>query len=156
MHKIRSDTAGNVGLTKRPSALTMWGDFCTREAQITMKILCQVGILFAVCWVSQLVETLLPIPFPASVLGMVLLFLLLCTKRLRVEHIREKSDFLLANMAFFFVPAGVSILEYVDLLRSSVVQMVVICTVSAVVTFAAAAYSVKLTLWLMGKAGSHA
>lgn len=54
-------------------------------------------------------------------------------------------------MAFFFVPAGVSILEYVDLLRSSVVQMVVICTVSAVVTFAAAAYSVKLTLWLMGK-----
>ena len=121
-----------------------------------MKILCQVGILFAVCWVSQLVETLLPISFPASVLGMVLLFLLLCTKRLRVEHIREKSDFLLANMAFFFVPAGVSILEYVDLLRSSVVQMVVICTVSAVVTFAAAAYIVKLTLWLMGKAGRHA
>ena len=149
MHKIRSDTAGNVGLTKRPSALTMWGDFCTREAQITMKILCQVGILFAVCWVSQLVETLLPISFPASVLGMVLLFLLLCTKRLRVEHIREKSDYLLGNLPFFFIPASVSIINYADVLRENLLALVVVCAVSLIATFAATVGAVRLTCRLL-------
>ena len=42
-----------------------------------MKILCQFGVIFGVCWVSQLLEPLLPFPFPASVIGMVLLFVLL-------------------------------------------------------------------------------
>ena len=38
-----------------------------------MKIICQIGVVFAVCWVSQLIEAALPFPFPASVIGMVLL-----------------------------------------------------------------------------------
>ena len=71
-----------------------------------MKIIYQIGIIFSLCWVSQIVEALLPIDFPASVIGMILLFALLVFRVLKVEHIREKSDFLLANMAFFFVPAG--------------------------------------------------
>lgn len=65
---------------------------------------------------------------------MVLLLLLLASGLLRVEHIQEKADFLLANMAFFFLPAGVSIMNYFDLLRSSAVALVVICLVTTVVT----------------------
>lgn len=42
---------------------------------------------------------------------MILLFILLCVHILKVDHIREKSDFLLENMAFFFIPAGVSIIN---------------------------------------------
>ena len=96
-----------------------------------MKIICQIGVVFAVCWVSQLIEAALPFPFPASVIGMVLLLLLL------------------ANMAFFFLPAGVSIMNYFDLLRSSAVALVVICLVTTVVTFAATAWSIRLTLRLL-------
>ena len=114
-----------------------------------MKILCQVGVIFGVCWVSQVLESLLPFAFPASVIGMVLLSLLLAVRVLRVEHIQEKSDFLLANMAFFFLPAGVSIMNYFDLLRSSAVALVVICLVTTVVTFAATAWSIRLTLRLL-------
>lgn len=73
-----------------------------------MKIICQIGVIFAVCWFSQLIEAALPVPFPASVIGMLLLLALLATGLLKIEHIREKADFLLANMAFFFLPAGVS------------------------------------------------
>lgn len=51
-------------------------------------------------------EALLPIDFPASVIGMILLFALLVFRVLKVEHIREKSDFLLANMAFFLCLRG--------------------------------------------------
>ena len=114
-----------------------------------MKIICQIGVVFAVCWVSQLIEAALPFPFPASVIGMILLLLLLPSGLLRVEHIQEKADFLLANMAFFFLPAGVSIMNYFDLLRSSAVALVVICLVTTVVTFAATAWSIRLTLRLL-------
>lgn len=120
-----------------------------------MKILCQVGVIFGVCWVSQVLESLLPFAFPASVIGMLLLFLLLAVRVLRVEHIQEKADFLLANMAFFFLPAGVSILNYLEELRSAAVALVVICLVTTVLVFGATTLSIKLTLRLMGRGKAH-
>ena len=42
-----------------------------------MKIIIQIAIIFSICWVSQMIEALLPIAFPASVIAMVLLLLLL-------------------------------------------------------------------------------
>ena len=113
-----------------------------------MKIVTQVGIIFSICWISQIIEKLLPFSFPASVIGMILLFILLCVHILKVDHIREKSDFLLENMAFFFIPAGVN---YFDVLKNWVVQLIVICVVSTVVTFAVTAYSMKFVLYLMQK-----
>ena len=114
-----------------------------------MKIICQIGVIFAVCWFSQLIEAALPVPFPASVIGMLLLLALLATGLLKIEHIREKSDFLLSNMAFFFIPAGVSIINYFDLLKSNLWQIAVICAVSTFVTFGVTAFSIRLTKRLM-------
>ena len=82
---------------------------------------------------------------------MILLFLLLASGVVRIEHIREKSDFLLSNMAFFFIPAGVSVINYFDVLKSSVVPLVLICLLTTVITFAATAYSIKLTVYLMNR-----
>ena len=118
-----------------------------------MKIIRQIGIIFAVCWLSQAIEQLLPFAFPASVIGMALLLVCLIIGLLKVEHIQEKADFLLENMAFFFIPAGVSIINFFDVLKSSVVQLVIICVVSTVITFAVTAWSVKLTVELMKRAG---
>lgn len=71
-----------------------------------MGIMAQIGIVLAVCLVGEGIAALLPIPFPASVISMVLLFLLLAAKLLRPHHIKEKSNFLITNMACFFVPAA--------------------------------------------------
>ena len=116
-----------------------------------MKIIRQIGIIFTVCWLSQVIAEFLPFDFPASVIGMIFLFICLLTGLLKIEHIQEKSDFLLGNMAFFFVPAGVSIMNYFDILKSSAVQLLIICIVSTVITFAVTAYSVKLTMKLIDR-----
>ena len=116
-----------------------------------MKIIRQIGIIFTVCWLSILVEKALPFSFPASVIGMILLFICLLTGVLKIEHIQEKADFLLENMAFFFVPAGVSIINYFDVLKSSWLQLVAVCVISTVVTFAVTAWSVKLTVRLLSR-----
>ena len=114
-----------------------------------MKIIKQIGIVFCVCWVSLAIEKLLPFTFPASVIGMILLFICLFTGALKIEHIQEKADFLLENMAFFFVPAGVSIINYFDVLKSTWIQLVIICVISTIVTFAVTAWSVRLTIRLI-------
>lgn len=121
-----------------------------------MKIIRQIGIVFVICWVSQAIESLLPFAFPASVTGMLLLFLCLAAGILKVEHIKEKADFLLENMAFFFIPAGVSIINYFDILKNSVVQILVICVVSTIITFAVTACSVTFTVrWMNRRKGDE-
>ena len=116
-----------------------------------MKILRQIGIFMAICWVSVVIEQLLPFAFPAAVIGMILLFLFLLAGVLRLKHIREKSDFLLGNMSFFFLPAGVSMVNYLDILRSSLLPILAICVVSTILTFAATAYTVQLAIRLMNR-----
>lgn len=114
-----------------------------------MKIIKQVGLIFGICWLSQVIEYWLPFEFPASVIGMVFLFICLITGILKVEHIQEKSNFLLANMTFFFIPAGVNMINYFDLLKHNIVQIAVISIVSTIITFAVTAYSVTWTLkWM--------
>lgn len=123
-----------------------------------MKIIKQIGILFSICWLSIVIEHFLPFAFPASVIGMLLLLLCLLTGLLKIEHIREKSDFLLSNMAFFFIPAGVQVINYLDILREAWLPLVLICTLTTILTFAATACSIRLTLYLMqkGRRQTHA
>ena len=116
-----------------------------------MKILLQIGIVFGIYWVSQCIESVLPFPFPASVISLLLLLLLLVLRVIRVDHIREKADFLLGNLGFFFVPVSVSIMNYVDVVWENAAAFFTICVVSLLTTFAATAGTVVLTRRLLGK-----
>ena len=114
-----------------------------------MKIIKQFGIIFSLCWLATVIEGLLPIAFPASVIAMLLLLVCLLAGVLKIDHIREKSDFLLANMAFFFIPAGVNVINYLDILKKNWLPLLLICVITTVVTFAATAYSVRLVMRLL-------
>ena len=116
-----------------------------------MKILLQIGIVFGIYWVSQCIESVLPFPFPASVISLLLLLLLLVLRVIKVDHIREKADFLLGNLGFFFVPVSVSIMNYVDVVWENAAAFFTICVVSMVLTFAATAGTVTLTRRLLEK-----
>ncbi len=121
-----------------------------------MKIIKQFGIIFSLCWLATVIEGLLPIAFPASVIAMLLLLVCLLAGVLKIDHIREKSDFLLANMAFFFIPAGVNVINYLDILKENWLPLLLICVITTVVTFAATAYSVRLAMRLLaGKKGAE-
>ena len=116
-----------------------------------MKILLQIGIVFGIYWVSQCIESILPFPFPASVISLLLLLVLLILRVIKVDHIREKADFLLGNLGFFFVPASVSIMNYVDIIWENAAAFFTICVVSMVLTFAVTAGTVTLTSRLLEK-----
>ena len=75
-----------------------------------MNIMAEIAILCGVCLVSEGIAALIPVAFPASVIALLLLGLLLFTKILKPEHIQRLSGFLVANMACFFLPTCVGVM----------------------------------------------
>ena len=111
-----------------------------------MRILKQIGFIFGICLVGQIIAELIPVPFPGSVMSMVLLFILFMLNWANPEKLKNFNDFLLENMSFFFVPSAVSIITKYDLIKNSIVQILIICVVSFVVTFAVTAYTVTFVM----------
>lgn len=83
-----------------------------------MKLLRQFGIVLAIWLLGEALHQLLYIPIPGSVLGMLILFLCLCTGIIKVEMLEEISRFLLDHLAFFFVPAGVGLITSMKILKA--------------------------------------
>lgn len=107
-----------------------------------MKILGQIGILCAICLLGEGIASILPIPFPASVISLVLVFLLLAVRWLRVEQIQEVSSFLIQNMSFFFIPAGVGILESFGQIQDSLLPLLAVLVLTTIITFGVTALTV--------------
>lgn len=116
-----------------------------------LKALGQIAIIFAVCVVGDFISHFLPIPFPGSVIAMVILFFCLLSGAVKLGQIEKTSDFFLQNMAFFFIPATVSIIDYLDTLKSVLLPFIFICLVTTVITFLCTAYAVKGVIYLMNR-----
>ena len=114
-----------------------------------MKMIAQAGVVCAICWVSLCIESVLPFAMPASIIGMLLLLCLLMLRLVKLEWVQELADLMLGNLQFLFVPALVSIIQYLDVLRQNGAAIIVICVVTTFITFAATVAAVRLTLrWM--------
>ena len=65
---------------------------------------------------GKLICAYLPVPFPASIIGLILLFMALSTSLVKVEWITVSGNFILKYMALLFIPIGVGLLNYFDLI----------------------------------------
>lgn len=96
----------------------------------------QFCIILAFSFTGELLNRLLPLPVPASIYGLVLLFLALEFKLLKVDHIREVSKFLLGIMTIFFVPSSVGFINALPLMKKYGLQFTFIGIVSTIIVFA--------------------
>lgn len=99
-----------------------------------MKILKQIAIVFLLCWLGEVISALLPFAFPGSIVAMLLLVACLSFSILRVEDIRGVAGFLLANMAFFFIPAGVSIFDSFAAIQNDLLPILLVIVLSTLIT----------------------
>lgn len=98
-----------------------------------MKYLYQFCIIAAVSFAGELCKLLLPFPVPASVYGLLLLFILLYTKVIKVEQIEETANFFLKIMPALFIPASVSLITVFAALISNIAALMIIIAVSTIV-----------------------
>ncbi len=113
-----------------------------------MKYLKQFGMILLITFVGEILRFLLPLPIPASIYGLILMFVLLCTKVLRLEDIREAAEFLIAIMPVMFIPAAAGLIDSWSQVQPIVVQMLI--TMIAV-TFIVMAVTGKTAMFIIGK-----
>lgn len=97
-----------------------------------MKYLKQFFIILIISFIGEILNILLPLPIPASIYGMVLLFLLLSTSVIKLEDIKEAGKFLIDIMPVMFIPAGVGLMSSWGVLKPMLVPVTIITVVSLV------------------------
>lgn len=103
-----------------------------------MKVFNQLVIILSIWVIGEYISSFIQgiILIPGSIVGMLLLFLLLQFKVLDLSSIENVSGFFLDNMAIFFIPAGVSLIKSLDLIRENIlVLLLVICLSTLIVMY---------------------
>lgn len=92
----------------------------------------QLAIIIGCLAVGEFIVWLTGITIPSSIIGMLLLTLFLKIKVVRLEWVETISNFLVKNMGFFFVPPGVALMLYFDLIKAEMLSIVLATAISTI------------------------
>lgn len=116
-----------------------------------MKYIKQLLIIFIFSFIGDVLNHLIPLPIPASIYGMVLLFIALSTKLIKLKQVETTAEFLLSIMLIFFVPASVGIIDTFFAHGSSILPIVVIAFISTLAVMAATGLVSQFVIRSKGK-----
>ena len=102
-----------------------------------MKFLKQFLIILAVSLMGEICKALLPLPIPASIYGMVFMFVFLLTGIIKLEQVRDAGKFLIEIMPVMFIPAGVGLMSSWGVLKSVLIPVSVITVITIFTVMAA-------------------
>ncbi|MBD8069023.1 CidA/LrgA family protein [Bacillus sp. PS06] len=93
----------------------------------------QMGGLYGIYYIGCIIQSFLNISIPGSIIGMLLLFLLLQLKIVKVQWLELGSRFLLSHLAILFVPATVGLMNYFPFFQGKGFFTLVIAFLSTVI-----------------------
>lgn len=112
-----------------------------------MKYVIQFLIIAAFAFIGELLHWFIPLPIPASIYGIVLLFIALEMKWVKVSDIMEVSSFLIAVMPIMFIPAAAGLMESWGAVKSSVWEYALITIVSTFVVMGVSGAVTQFVIW---------
>ena len=113
-----------------------------------MKYLTQFLRILAFTLAGELLQRLVPLPIPASVYGLVLLFAALNTGLIKLEQVKDAGGFLISILPILFVSPAVGILDNWEAIRGALIPILALTLLSTVLTFGIAG---RATQAMMGK-----
>ena len=103
-----------------------------------MKYLRQLLIILIFSFIGEILHSLIPIQVPASIYGLVLLFIALLTGLIQLPQVKEAAKYLIEIMPLMFIPAAVGLLEAWNIIQSVWLQYLAVTAVSTVFVMAIA------------------
>jgi len=98
-----------------------------------MKFVFQFLIIIIFSFIGEILHYIIPLPIPASIYGIILLFVALQCKLIKVRDIKETSSFLIAVMPIMFIPAAVGLIDSWKAVSQSLIPYIIITVVSTFV-----------------------
>ena len=108
-------------------------------------------IILVINFAGVIIQNIFNLPLPGTILGMLILFVLLWTKVLKVESIEKVCDYLILNMIIFFLPPAVELLEYMTLLKTGFFKIIILLIVTTVITMIVTGKTVDFCIKRMEK-----
>ena len=109
-----------------------------------MKLYVQLMIIFMISLVGEGISSVFHLPVPGSIIGLVLLFLALQFKLLRLRHISMVGNFLLANMTILFLTPAVGIMDKFQVIAPYLLPIILIVLGAIVLNICVIAVVVQL------------
>lgn len=97
-----------------------------------MKYIRQFLLILFLSFLGEVLKSLIPLPVPASIYGLLLLLTALLTHVIPLEAVKDTAVFLIEIMPLMFIPAAVGLLESWDALSGVFIQVMVATAVSTV------------------------
>lgn len=95
-----------------------------------MKYINEFLIIITISFIGELLNYFIPLPIPGSVYGLVLMFICLLTKIIKIEQVKHTSLFLIEIMPIMFIPAGVGLLTSFSDLKPIIIEAIIITIVT--------------------------
>ena len=116
-----------------------------------MKYISQFAIIITISFLGEILNRLIPLPIPASIYGMTILFILLTTGLLKLSAVRETGKFLIYIMPMMFIPATVGLLESWSVMQEFLTAIIVISLVSTVLVMVFTGHVTQFIIKLKNK-----
>lgn len=98
-----------------------------------MKYVKQFAVIGLITFIGELLNYLLPLPVPASIYGMVLLFVCLKFGIIKLSQVEETADWFLSIMPIFFIVPTVGIMDSFILIKNELIQILTLSVLSTVI-----------------------
>lgn len=105
-----------------------------------MKYARQFAIILVVSMIGEILNRVVPLPIPASIYGLILMFAALRAGIIKLNAVRETGYFLIEIMPVMFIPAAVGLLETWGMLRQVWLPFCVITLLSTIAVMAVAGH----------------
>lgn len=109
-------------------------------------LIIQCAIIFACLALGELIVWATGIKFPSSIIGMLLLALFLKLGVVKLHWVEQVATFLTKNLALFFIPAGVGVMLYWDLIKGEIVPIVGASAISTILVMLVTGWIYKIIL----------
>lgn len=100
-----------------------------------MKYLSQFLIILGFTLAGEALQRIVPLPIPASVYGLVLLFCALCLRLIKLEQVKQAGTFLTSILSLLFVSPTVNIVDNWGLIRDDLLPILLLLSASTALTF---------------------
>lgn len=96
--------------------------------------------IFLFLALGELTKHFFNIPIAGNIIGMIYIFVSLKVGVLKLETVKPASDKLVKYMVLFFVPYGVGLMAYYDVIKANWLSIIVAITLSTILTLFVTAY----------------
>lgn len=111
-----------------------------------MKLIKQFLIIISISFLGELLHALIPLPVPASIYGLVMMLVLLCTGVLKLPQVEKAGLFLVDIMTVMFIPAAVGLMDEWGTLRPILIPVAVITALVTVIVMAVTGWVTQLII----------